>query len=147
MTLSTNRVTSTRMRTEALVWSMLAFSFSTLSFLKAISSAASLTKALMTEMPEKLSWAKSLSLEKASWRMSHFLVMYRPTTVAEHSSSAMGIRDSTVISGSSRSILRTASAPMKMASQNIMTPQPKHSWTVSRSLVNRLMRLPTLLTW
>ena len=55
-----------RMRTEALVWSMLAFSFSTLSFLKAMSSRDSLTKALMTATPEKLSWAKSESLEKAA---------------------------------------------------------------------------------
>ena len=41
----------------------------------------------------------------------------------------------------------TARMPSSTASKNIITPQPKHSCTVSRSLVNRLMRSPTLLTW
>ena len=56
-------ITITRNTTEALVWSMLASSFSTFSFLKAQSSLPSLTKALITAMPEKLSWEKSDSLE------------------------------------------------------------------------------------
>ena len=57
-----------RMSTEVLVKSMLATSFSSLSFLKAISSLASFTKALITAMPEKLSWEKSDRLEKHSCR-------------------------------------------------------------------------------
>ena len=48
-------VTMTRNSTEALVWARFASSFSTFSFLKAHSSLPSLTKALMTAMPEKLS--------------------------------------------------------------------------------------------
>ena len=43
----------------------------------------------MTAMPEKLSWAKSLSLENASWRTSHFLLIYLPTIALEASSRAV----------------------------------------------------------
>ena len=57
-----------RISTEVLVKSMLAASFSSLSFLKANSSSVSFTKALITAMPEKLSWEKSDSREKHSWR-------------------------------------------------------------------------------
>ena len=37
----------------------------------------------MTAMPEKLSWEKSDSWEKASCRMSHFFIMYLPTTALD----------------------------------------------------------------
>ena len=43
-------------------------------------------------------------------------------------------------------IFHIAKTPSSTASKNIMTPQPKHSCTVSRSLVKRLIRSPTLLT-
>ena len=56
----------------------------------------------------------------------------------------MGIMDSTVRSGFMPHIFTMAMPPMNSASKNISTPQPKQSWTVSRSLVKRLMRLPTL---
>ena len=55
-----------RRTTEKRVNSTFASSFFRFSFWKASSSLASLTKALMTAMPEKLSWEKSESLEKAS---------------------------------------------------------------------------------
>ena len=124
MTDSTNSVTRMRRSTEERVKSTLAASFSLLSFLKASSSLASLTKALMTEMPEKLSWEKSLSLEKASWRISHFLLIYCPTTALEASNSAMGIMEKTVISGFMFHILMTASTPRNSASKNMRMPEP-----------------------
>ena len=146
ITLSTNSVTMMRSSTAALVCSTLATSFSTLMSLKAISSLVSFTNALITAMPEKLSWAKSLSREKAPWRISHFRFMLRPTTVEQPSSRIMGIMDRRANTGFIRNIFSTASTPSSSASKNIITPQPKHSCTVSRSLVNRLIIPPTLCT-
>ena len=85
-----------RMSTEILVYSIFAASFSLFSFLKAISSPASFTKALITAMPEKLSWEKSDSCEKHSCRQSHFFVISLPTMEAQAKSRAMGIRDRAV---------------------------------------------------
>ena len=62
-------------------------------------------------------------------------------------SSAMGIMDSSASAQLMRHIFTTAITPNSSASKNIKTPTPKHSCTVSRSLVNRLMRVPTLFTW
>ena len=45
-----------------------------------------------------------------------------------------------------RNILVRDITASSTASKNIMMPQAKHSETVSRSLVNRLMRPPTLWT-
>ena len=105
MTVSTKKVTSTRISTAARVKEMLASSFSTFSFLKAMSSLASLTKALMTAMPEKLSWAKSDSLENASCRRSHFLVRCLPSMVEAAMRAPMGIRARTVSRWSIRHML------------------------------------------
>ena len=113
--------------------------------MKRTSSKDSFTKAFTTAMPEKLSWAKSDSLEKASCRTSHRFVITLPTSRAEQSSSAIGISDRQVSRASIFHILIMAILPTIEASTNIKTPQPKHSCTVSRSLVNRLIRLPTLL--
>ena len=63
---STNSVTKMRSSTDERVKSTLAFSFSLFSSLKAHSYLASFTNALMTAMPEKLSWEKSDSLENAA---------------------------------------------------------------------------------
>ena len=104
--------------------SMLASSFSRLSFLKAISSLVSLTKALMTAMPEKLSWEKSDSLEKASCRTSHLRSILPPTMVLTAISSAMGIRAKPVRTGSIRHILMMDSTPRNSASKNIRKPEP-----------------------
>ena len=121
---STNRVTRIRSSTDARVKSTLARSFSRLSRWKASSSLASFTKALITAMPEKLSWEKSDSWEKASCRMSHFFIMYLPTTALDASSRAMGIMDSPVITGSMPHILITDRPPSSSASKNMRKPEP-----------------------
>ena len=121
---STNSVTSTRSSTEARVKSTLASSFSRFSFLKAHSSLPSFTKALITAMPEKLSWLKSLRLEKACWRMSHFFIMYLPITALTPSKRNMGMRERSVISGFIIHILVMAMLPCKRASKNIRKPPP-----------------------
>ena len=58
----------------------------------------------------------------------------------------MGIMESPVNLLSMFHILKKASSPRNSASQNISIPSPKHSCMVSRSLVNRLIRFPTLFT-
>ena len=100
----------------------------------------------MTAMPEKLSCEKSERSEKAAWRVSHFFVMYFPTMMPLASSSAMGMSASSVSPTSMRHIFTTVRMPKNAASHIIMMPEPKHSWMVSRSFVNRDMRFPTLLT-
>ena len=121
---STNSVTRMRSSTEARVKSTLASSFSRLSFWKAMSSLASFTKALMTATPEKLSWEKSDSRENASWRMSHFFIMYRPTTALDASSSAMGIMARAVMTGSIAHMRSMDIVPSSSASKNIRKPEP-----------------------
>ena len=96
MTDSTNRVTMISSSTEMRVYSTLIFSFSLLSFRNAISSFSSLTKALMTAMPEKFSCAKSERSEKACWRFSQVLVIVLPITVPMASISSAGIRANSV---------------------------------------------------
>ena len=56
--------------------------------------------------------------------MSHFLLMYWPTTMLEASSRAMGIMERPVMSGSIFHILRTERTPRKRASKNIRNPEP-----------------------
>ena len=85
---------------------------------------ASLTKALMTEMPEKLSWEKSLSLEKASWRMSHFFVMNLPMSTLHASSSTMGIMARLVMSLSICHMRQMAIPPSASASNIMSRPLP-----------------------
>ena len=102
---STKNVTNTSSNTEMRVYSTLISSFSLLSFRKAISSFSSLTKALMTAMPEKFSCAKSDRAEKACWRFSHVLVMVLPITVPIANINAAGMRASRVRRVSIRHIL------------------------------------------
>ena len=73
--------------------------------------------------------------------------MVLPMNTPTKRSMVRGTRVSNVRVRSIRSILEKARLPRNRASQNIKRPSPKHSWMVSRSLVNRLMRLPTLFTW
>ena len=140
----TNVDTRIRSSTDVRVNAMFACSFSSLIARNAMISRASLTNALMTATPEKLSCAMSDRRENAACRLSHFLVITRPTSVLAAISSAIGIMDSTVISGSMRHIRYTAMPPKSSASNVIISPKLKQSSIVTRSLVNRLIRSPTL---
>ena len=100
----------------------------------------------MTATPEKDSCEKSESFENAACRTSHFFIIYLPSTVADASNRPIGIRDRSVSPGFMRNILPMDSTPSSSASKNIMNPHAKHSCTVSRSFVNRLIRSPTLFT-
>ena len=102
---------------------MLASSFSLLSFLNAHSSLPSFTKALMTAMPEKLSWAKSLKLENASWRRSHLSDMLLPTMMLAPMRHSMGIKAKPVSRGFIRHIFTIARQPRNAASQHSIMPQ------------------------
>ena len=66
MTDSMNKVTKICRAIDALVYATLASSLCLFNFLKAHNSLNSLTKALMTAMPEKLSCEKSEREEKAA---------------------------------------------------------------------------------
>ena len=112
-----------------------------------MSSAVSLTKAFTTAMPEKDSWEKSDKEENAAWRVSQRFCRALPTTVLTTSRNAMGSRDKSIMYGFTMAILMRARPPKNKASQKDRTPMPKQSCTVSRSLVNRDIRLPTLLVW
>ena len=118
MTDSTKRTTRMRNITAIRVKSTLASSFSLLRPLKAQSSRPSLTNALITAMPEKLSW------EKSAWRVSHFSVMYLPTRLLHASISAMGMRLSSVMRGFMPNIFTMESPPIKTASKSMMKPEP-----------------------
>ena len=100
----------------------------------------------MTAMPEKFSCAKSERSEKACWRSSQRRVITRLISVPMMNIMRAGMRASIVSRTSIRHILYRANRPSVSASKNISTPSPKHSWMVSRSLVYRLIRLPTLFT-
>ena len=78
----------------------------------------------MTAMPEKLSWEKSESLEKAAWRVSHFSVMYLPTRLLHASISAMGMRENSVMRGFMPNIFTMESPPMNTASKSMIKPEP-----------------------
>ena len=131
---------------EIRVYATLISSFSRFSFSNSLSSRYSFTKALITAIPEKFSWEKSESLENASCLTSHFAFIALNITVPNKNRITMGIMESPVSLLSMFHILKKASSPRNSASQNISIPSPKHSCMVSRSLVNRLIRFPTLFT-
>ena len=144
---STKNITKICKRVDIFVKDTLASSFFLLRALNAQSSRNSLTNALMTAIPEKLSCEKSESSENASCLISHFFIIYFPTRVATISKNTIGIRERSVRSRSICSIFMIAKTPSKSASKNISTPSPKHSCIVSRSFVKRDIRFPTLLVW
>ena len=94
---------------------------------KANSSLASRTKALMTAMPEKLSWEKSDKSEKACCRNSHFFIRYFRVKRLNKSKINRGIIQSAVSVLLILAIFTRVSAPRNSASQNMRKPEPKQS--------------------
>ena len=137
--------TSKRMDIRANSRFLSLFSLATLE--KALSSCASLTKALMTRIPVKVSCVKSYRRSNCFCLSSHLSDMIFSTRLPQMISASIGSTAIPVMIGSRRNIFQIDTAERNTASTDMMVPHPTNSSTASTSEENQDMIVPILFSW